>query len=76
VIIATQFPSDVSVCRFFQYVFQTEVDASKKHGVHDELAKLLVQYLKQTSSDGNYISRMLEVGLEESGDEGGEGAGT
>ena len=31
-------------------MFVTEVDSSKKKAVHDELARLLVQYLRQQSS--------------------------
>ena len=37
---------------FFQYMFVTEVDTSKKKAVHDELARLLVQYLRQQNSSG------------------------
>ncbi len=46
---------------FVQYVFLTEIDASMKKGVHDELARLLVQYLKHSSSEEGYIPIMLEV---------------
>ena len=31
-------------------MFVTEVDSSKKKAVHDELARLLVQYLRQQNS--------------------------
>ena len=39
----------------------TEVDSTKKKGVHDELARLLVQYLRQQTSDEDHISKLLDV---------------
>ena len=42
-----------------QYMFVTEVDTTKKRGVHDEMARLLVQYLKQHSSTSQL--KLLDV---------------
>ena len=42
-------------------MFQTELDTSKKKAVHDELARLLVQYLRQTSTDEDHIPGLLVV---------------
>ncbi len=44
-----------------QYIFMTEVDSTRKKGVHDELARLLVQYLRQQTSDEDHISKLLDV---------------
>ena len=41
-------------------MFFTEVDASKKKAVHDELARLLVQYLRQHGSTPQ-IKQLLDV---------------
>ena len=40
-------------------MFMTEVDSSRKKAVHDELARLLVQYIRQP--DQTHISSLLEV---------------
>ncbi len=40
-------------------MFVTEVDSSRKKAVHDELASLLVQYIRQP--DQAQISALLEV---------------
>lgn len=42
-----------------QYMFVTEVDSSKKRGVHDELARLLVQCLRQ--QDPLVVPKLLDV---------------
>lgn len=39
----------------------TEVDSSRKKAVHDELARLLVQYLRQQSADEDHIPKLLDV---------------
>ena len=45
-------------------MFVTEVDSSRKKAVHDELARLLVQYLRQQSNQGNQnVPQFLEVGI-------------
>ena len=44
-----------------QYMFMTEVDSSRKKAVHDELARLLVQYLRQQSADEDHIPKLLDV---------------
>lgn len=48
-----------SIDFFFQYMFVTEVDSSKKKAVHDELARLLVQYLRQ--QNGSTKLKLLDV---------------
>ena len=42
-----------------QYMFVTEVDSSHKKAVHDELARLLVQYMR--SPNNQHLSQLLEV---------------
>ncbi len=42
-------------------MFVTEVDSSRKKAVHDELARLLVQYIRQP--DPVQISAVLEVSV-------------
>lgn len=44
-----------------QYMFMTEVDSSRKKAVHDELARLLVQYLRQQTADEDHIPKLLDV---------------
>lgn len=42
-------------------MFMTEIDSTRKKGVHDELARLLVQYVRQPSQDEQHIPKLLEV---------------
>ena len=42
-------------------MFVTEVDSSRKKAVHDELARLLVQYIRQPDQD---IATVLKVCVE------------
>ena len=46
-----------------QYIFMTEVDNSLKKCVHDELARLLVQYVKQQTQDEDHIQKLLDVSI-------------
>ena len=55
VFISPPLPSSLSL----QFMFMTEVDSSRKKAVHDELARLLVQYIRQP--DPVQISAVLEV---------------
>ena len=53
---------EVHLCSsYVQYIFLTEVDDSKKKCVHDELARLLVQYVKQQTQDEDHIEKLLDV---------------
>ena len=45
-------------------MFVTEVDTSKKKAVHDEMARLLVQYLRQQGSSPQI--QLLQVSINES----------
>ena len=45
-----------------QYMFVTELDGSKRRAVHDELAKLLVQYLKKLENPQR-LTMVLDVSV-------------
>ena len=42
-------------------MFVTELDSSKKRAVHDELARLLVQYLKKKFENPQRLTMVLDV---------------
>ena len=46
-----------------QYMFVTELDSSKKRAVHDELARLLVQYLKKKFENPQRLTMVLDVSV-------------
>ena len=56
-----------------QYMFVSELDGSKKRAVHDELARLLVQYLKKKFENPQRLTMVLDVSVCVCGGEGGGG---
>lgn len=46
---------------YVQYMFVTEVDSTRKKAVHDELARLLVQYIRQQGAQ--QIALLLDVSV-------------
>ena len=44
-------------------MFVSELDSSKKRAVHDELARLLVQYLKKKFENPQRLTMVLDVSV-------------
>ena len=52
-----------SLLSLTQYMFVSELDGSKKRAVHDELARLLVQYLKKKFENPQRLTMVLDVSV-------------